>query len=35
VDDEHDPEGDPKGLREEFEAIVFVNSDCFYFHFAI
>jgi hypothetical protein len=35
VDDEHDPEGDPKGLREEFEAIVFVNSDCFYFHIAI
>ena len=28
-------EGDPKGLREEFEAIVFVNSDCFYFHIAI
>lgn len=33
LDDVH--EGDPKGLREEFEAIVFVNSDCFYFHIAI
>jgi hypothetical protein len=35
VDDEHDPKGDPEGLREEFEAIVFVNFDCFYFHIAI